>query len=490
MPKPKKDIVPQRIISIKSVGDDGEGSFTGLLSPYGTVDLVRDRVMKGAFTKTIADNGGSIPILWQHDDTDPVGSMNFKDTPVGLEVHGKLLLDPDVPTAMKAYKLIKNKIIKGLSIGFRATKADDRDDDGVRNIREAKLYEGSIVTFPAAPEAQIYSVKSAERKSMDDGEGDFSDRLDMVQAACAGGQILGVLRDALCNVWWNAGYDYDGDLADDLPSMAAYAEAMFDQGKEEFLASLLKYGNLSSKQDPDDMKMISIKGRESFMERKIALSSSGPTAMEHKAAMTKKVDGEDLPASAFLIVGDPEKTATWKLPVHFSTDAKTKSHIRNALSRIGQVGQVEGVSSDDLAKAKTKLESMAKAKGIDTAVASKGDDDELVETKEEQVDTPAAVETEPTAVAVTEVKAGRKISADTAAKLRDVHMQLKSAGDSLGALYSDDDPETSESETKTAAASTPEEPVEQDHSAGPGEENIELKKLLEELAALTTEVAA
>lgn len=77
---------------------------------------------------------------------------------------------------------------------------------------------------------------------------------------------------------------------------------------------------------------------------------------------TKHVDGEDLTADSFLIVGDPNKTDTWKLPWKFSSDDKTKSHLRNALARIDQV---KGVSDEDLAKAKEKLASLCKQYEID-----------------------------------------------------------------------------------------------------------------------------
>lgn len=79
---------------------------------------------------------------------------------------------------------------------------------------------------------------------------------------------------------------------------------------------------------------------------------------------TKKVDGEDLTADCFLIVGDPQKTDTWHLPWKFSTDEKTKSHLRDALARFDQV---EGVSDDGKKKAWNKLLSLCKKYGIDVS---------------------------------------------------------------------------------------------------------------------------
>lgn len=81
-------------------------------------------------------------------------------------------------------------------------------------------------------------------------------------------------------------------------------------------------------------------------------------------AKTKRVDDEDLTADCFLIVGDPKKTDTWHLPWKFSTDEKTKSHLRDALARIDQV---EGVDEETLKAAKDKLLDLCKQYGIDTS---------------------------------------------------------------------------------------------------------------------------
>ncbi len=84
-----------------------------------------------------------------------------------------------------------------------------------------------------------------------------------------------------------------------------------------------------------------------------------------KAAKTKRVAGEDLPASCFAYVGDAEDTGTWKLPYKgFSTEAKNKSHVRNALARFNQT---QGIPSGEKAKVKSKLVSAAKKHGIEVS---------------------------------------------------------------------------------------------------------------------------
>ncbi len=82
------------------------------------------------------------------------------------------------------------------------------------------------------------------------------------------------------------------------------------------------------------------------------------------AAKTKRVDGEDLPPSAFLYVGDPERTETWHLPVKFESAEKTESHIRNALARYNQT---EGIPAKKKESIRKKLVALAKAHGIDAS---------------------------------------------------------------------------------------------------------------------------
>lgn len=83
---------------------------------------------------------------------------------------------------------------------------------------------------------------------------------------------------------------------------------------------------------------------------------------------TKKVAGESLTRKCFLLAGDPDKTDTWELPWKFSTDEKTKSHLRDALSRFDQV---EGYSEEALDKAWHKLLMLCDHYDIDVADKSR-----------------------------------------------------------------------------------------------------------------------
>lgn len=83
-----------------------------------------------------------------------------------------------------------------------------------------------------------------------------------------------------------------------------------------------------------------------------------------KEGKTKRVAGEDLPPSAFAYVGDKNDTSTWKLPLHFSSEEKSKRHVRNALARFNQT---QGIPDGEREKVHAKIVAAAKKYGIEVA---------------------------------------------------------------------------------------------------------------------------
>ena len=55
---------------------------------------------------------------------------------------------------------MREGIIRGLSIGYKSIK--ETMAGSVRHLREIRLYEGSLVTFGANPEALVTAVKADE----------------------------------------------------------------------------------------------------------------------------------------------------------------------------------------------------------------------------------------------------------------------------------------------------------------------------------------
>jgi uncharacterized protein len=216
MKYPTKDVR----FDVKTI--DETGQFEGFASVYGNVDQGGDIVEPGAFTRTIKNNGNEIPILWQHDSGLSIGLGTVEDSKKGLIIRGQLELD--LPEAKAAYIRLKKGLVKGLSIGYKTVK--DTIENGVRHIKEAKLYETSLVTFPMNELAQVTSVKH------DRGElkMDFATALDQLEAMDGLDDAMDALCKSLCSIIW------DSNLSDD--EKIQQADTTLTQFHDEYMASL------------------------------------------------------------------------------------------------------------------------------------------------------------------------------------------------------------------------------------------------------------
>lgn len=199
---------------IKAVGEDG--TFEGLLSVYGNVDQGGDVVERGAFAKTLKENGATVPMLWQHDTKQPIGSMELTDTPEGLRCKATFVLE--VPQAQIAYALVKRSIVKGLSIGYDTIK--DSVENGVRKLKELRLWEGSVVTFPMNMQAVIASVKAARAAETKD---DFTTELQEIQIYAARYQMMDALCCSLSSILYDSAVT--DKVAASATSIQQFAEA-------------------------------------------------------------------------------------------------------------------------------------------------------------------------------------------------------------------------------------------------------------------------
>ncbi len=146
-------------LQVKSL--DNTGRFAGYASVFDVVDSQKDIILRGAFAYTLKGRVGEIKMLWQHQQSEPIGVFErmFEDSN-GLYVEGRLLLD--VAKAREAYALLKEGAIGGLSIGYSPIKYRMHEKTGVRMLTEVELWEISLVTFPANEAAKITVVKQEE----------------------------------------------------------------------------------------------------------------------------------------------------------------------------------------------------------------------------------------------------------------------------------------------------------------------------------------
>lgn len=154
-----------------------DGTFRGYASTWDE-DLYGDRIIRGAFTDTLAErfpeHGAHIPIHWQHKEGSPFDVIGETISAVEDE-HGLLIegrLDTDTYEGARTYDLLKRGLITQMSIGFLPEETawvDTGEWDGYREIRKAKLFEISVVQVAANQAAEITEVKSAPEATTAEG---------------------------------------------------------------------------------------------------------------------------------------------------------------------------------------------------------------------------------------------------------------------------------------------------------------------------------
>lgn len=163
----------------RAEGDDP--GFGGYASTFYLIDSYGTAVAPGAFTKTLQERGDRLLVLWQHNPDWPIGkSIAHEQDGIGLNARGRV---SETGYGRDAMALLRDEVPLGLSIGFRtirerpATEQDPlrfgpdtpewikRDPTLAWVIEEIKLYEYSLVSFPANSEAMptVVYADPAER---------------------------------------------------------------------------------------------------------------------------------------------------------------------------------------------------------------------------------------------------------------------------------------------------------------------------------------
>ncbi|MEI4486599.1 HK97 family phage prohead protease [Frigidibacter sp. MR17.14] len=146
------------------LGDElvAEGAvIEGYASLFGVPDRGGDVVAAGAYRASLsrmAQRGGRVKMLWQHDPLQPIGVWDeVVEDARGLRVRGRLL--DAVARGREAAALVKAGALDGLSIGYR-TVASTAEGRG-RRLVEIDLWEISLVTFPMLGEARVAAKAAA-----------------------------------------------------------------------------------------------------------------------------------------------------------------------------------------------------------------------------------------------------------------------------------------------------------------------------------------
>ncbi len=140
--------------------DEKAGIVTGYGSVFNNIDSDGDIIAKGAYTKTITENGSRIKYLYQHQMDKPLGKMkDLYEDEKGLVFVAEV---PKTQLGTDVLELIKAGVITENSVGIMPMQKEQCPtgyDNCYRKLTEVKLYEISAVTLAANDEAMILDVK-------------------------------------------------------------------------------------------------------------------------------------------------------------------------------------------------------------------------------------------------------------------------------------------------------------------------------------------
>jgi HK97 family phage prohead protease len=179
--------------------DDGTFSIEGYASstevpydvaggaPYGWSEVIA----RGAFKKALAERD-DVRLLINHDGVPLArtksGTMTLVEDEVGLYVRAEGL-DLSNPAVQELRSAMQRGDIDEMSFAFRATRQEWNADYSERRITEARLFDVSVVTYPASTStAAVIMDRSAD------------DLAEEPQALPAAGMALGLavaMRDAI-----------------------------------------------------------------------------------------------------------------------------------------------------------------------------------------------------------------------------------------------------------------------------------------------------
>jgi len=146
---------------------EGDGmTFTGYASVFNSPseDLggFIEYVAPGAFKRSLQSRN-EVKLLWNHDSGEPLaslrgGTMQLVEDEQGLKVTAKL---PNTSRGRDVAELLRTKVIDSMSFGFNVIKDTWSRDGQTRTLESVRLFEVSVVSFPAYS-ATIAQVRSSQ----------------------------------------------------------------------------------------------------------------------------------------------------------------------------------------------------------------------------------------------------------------------------------------------------------------------------------------
>jgi HK97 family phage prohead protease/HK97 family phage major capsid protein len=173
--------------------DDGGVHICGMASTS-DFDRAGDTIDAGAWTKGGLNNFEKNPIiLFNHDYNKPIGrATGLKVTENGLELKAKISKSAPDHVA----QLVKEGILGAFSVGFRVKDADYLEETDGLKIKDAELFEVSVVSVPCNQAATFSLSKSFDSlEEYEDFKKTFKNSVDLAGQSLAKDENSSVASD-------------------------------------------------------------------------------------------------------------------------------------------------------------------------------------------------------------------------------------------------------------------------------------------------------
>ena len=129
----------------------GSLRVAGYAALFDVADGAKDVIRKGAFTRTLAEREGPLPLYWQHRPGQRIGTVERAEEDArGLRVIAR------IERRSLAAALLARRAVSGLSFGYRA-RGYRRTPAG-RLLEDVELFEVSLVTRPLQHGARVHLI--------------------------------------------------------------------------------------------------------------------------------------------------------------------------------------------------------------------------------------------------------------------------------------------------------------------------------------------
>ena len=163
--------------------EDGSVMIRGMASTN-DFDRAGDTISPDAWAKGGLRNFENNPIiLFNHDYNKPIGrATGLKVTPNGLELEAKI--SKSAPEGV--CELVKDGVLGAFSVGFRVKDADYLEETDGYKIKDAELFEVSVVSVPCNQAATFSLAKSFDSETeWEDFKKTFTNRVDLAGQSLA-----------------------------------------------------------------------------------------------------------------------------------------------------------------------------------------------------------------------------------------------------------------------------------------------------------------